>query len=234
MRQARSPANRTSRRGACERASAAVEVRSVRRSRLRRGKRAGASSTPSSNIVADLSAQTRASLFETLHRRFERHPGRHDGIEWSDVEARLSSKSGKLWALSEMERTGGEPDVIGHDRDTDTYLFVDCVKQSPKGRRSVCYDAEALEARKKHKPENSAVAMASDMGIELLTEQDYEMLQKLGEFDTTTSSWLLTPRDVRDRGGAIFGDRRFGRVFVYHNGAESYYAARGFRGKLTV
>ncbi len=184
--------------------------------------------------MANLSEETRASLLEVLRTRFEEHPGRHEGITWSDVEARVVSDSGKLWSLSEMERTGGEPDVIGRDEETAEYIFVDCGKESPSGRRSICYDQEALEARKRHKPESSAIAMASDMGISILTEDEYRALHEFGEFDTTTSSWLLTPREVRERGGAIFGDFRFGRVFVYHNGAESYYAARGFRGQLRV
>ena len=174
------------------------------------------------------------SLLETLRARFETHPERHPGMSWSAVEARLSSSPGKLRTLGEMERTGGEPDVVRHDPETDEYVFVDCSKQSPGGRRSVCYDQAALESRKKHKPATSAMAMASEMGVSLLSEDEYFELQRLGEFDTTTSSWLLTPPEVRERGGAIFGDFRFGRVFVYHNGAESYYAARGFRGMLRV
>ena len=189
---------------------------------------------PSIEAVSHLSAKARVSLLETLRNRFASYPERHKGISWSDVEARLTASSERLWTLSEMERTGGEPDVIGYDGESGECVFVDCSKQSPKGRRSVCYDPEALASRKKHKPDNSAVALASDLGITLLTEDEYHALQELGEFDTTTSSWLLTPRDVRERGGAIFGDFRFGRVFVYHNGAESYYAARGFRGKLKV
>lgn len=184
--------------------------------------------------MAKLDADDRVLLLETLRARFEDHPERHEGMSWSDVAARLSSSPAKLWALFQMEETGGEPDVIRHDPDTGEYVFVDCAKQSPKGRRSVCYDQEALEARKKHKPETSALAMASDIGIALLSEDEYRELQKVGEFDTTTSSWLLTPPEVRARGGAIFGDFRFGRVFVYHNGAESYYQARGFRGTLRV
>lgn len=184
--------------------------------------------------VTRLSDEASAALLQTLSGRFADHSSRHGGIAWSDVEARLTSNAAKLWALSEMERTGGEPDVVGYDGDTDEYVFVDCSKQSPKGRRSVCYDAEALEARKKHKPAHSALAMAAEMGITLLDEREYRQLQELEGFDTTTSSWLLTPREVRERGGAIFGDLRYGRVFVYHNGAESYYAARGFRGKLRV
>lgn len=184
--------------------------------------------------MAELSAEDRDSLLETLQARFEDHPERHPGIEWSHVEARLVASPEKLAALNEMERTGGEPDVVGFDEDAEEFVFVDCSKQSPKGRRSVCYDQAALESRKKHKPGTSAMAMAAELGISILSEDEYRALQELGEFDTTTSSWLLTPDDVRDRGGAIFGDFRFGRVFVYHNGAESYYGARGFRGSLRV
>lgn len=181
-----------------------------------------------------LEGEQRDVLLKTLERRFEGNIGRHRGIRWADVRAKLESKPEKLWSLGEMERTGGEPDVIGQDGKTGEHLFVDCSKESPKGRRSVCYDPEALEGRKKHKPENSAVQMATDMGVELLTEEQYRSLQQLGEFDTTTSSWLRTPGEIRKRGGAIFGDFRYGTVFVYHNGAESYYAARGFRGLLRV
>ncbi len=159
---------------------------------------------------------------------------RHEGLEWAEVRSRLEAHPGKLWSLAEMERTGGEPDVVGHDGETGEYLFYDCSPESPEGRRSVCYDAEALASRKKHKPEDSAVAMATAMGAVLLTEDQYRHLQELGEFDTRTSSWLLTPPDIRERGGAIFGDYRYGHVFKYHNGAESYYAARGFRCVLRV
>jgi hypothetical protein len=173
-------------------------------------------------------------LVGTLKARFEKHMKRHAGLEWPGVASRLKSKAAKLSALARMESTGGEPDVIGQDRKTGEYLFVDCAEQSPKGRRSACYDREALDARKENKPKASAVEMAAEIGIELLTEEQYRKLQELGEFDTTTSSWILTPPDVRKRGGALFCDRRFGRVFVYHNGAESYYAARGFRGMLRV
>lgn len=159
---------------------------------------------------------------------------RHKGVELATVESKLNANPDKLWSLHEMERTSGEPDVIEYDEDTDEYLFFDCVKESPKGRRSVCYDREALEARKKHKPENSAMDMASAMGIELLTEEQYRKLQTFGSFDTKTSSWILTPSDIRERGGALFCDYRYGHVFVYHNGAESYYSSRGFRGVLRV
>jgi Protein of unknown function (DUF4256) len=176
----------------------------------------------------------RQELLETLKNRFESNLARHKGIRWEGVQAKLESEPEKLWSLGEMERTGGEPDVVGQDRKTNEYLFVDCSKESPVGRRSVCYDREALEARKKNKPENSAVQMASDMGAELLTEERYRSLQELGEFDTKTSSWLLTPPDIRELGGAVFGDFRYGTVFLYHNGADSYYAARGFRCLLRV
>jgi hypothetical protein len=159
---------------------------------------------------------------------------RHEGTRWADVREKLESQPEKSWSLAEMERTGGEPDVVGHDEATNEFLFVDCSKQSPEGRRSLCYDREALEARKKHRPEGSAVERAADMGAELLTEEQYRRLQELGEFDTKTSSWLRTPSDIRALGGAIFGDFRYGTVFVYHNGAESYYAARGFRCLLRV
>ncbi len=181
-----------------------------------------------------MNTDDRAVLLRTLRDRFEAHPERHEGVAWPDVEARIADSPQALGVLAAMEETGGEPDVVGVDADTDAYLFVDCAKQSPAGRRSVCYDQEALESRKKHKPDGSAMAMAEDIGITILDEEAYRALQRVGEFDTTTSSWLTTPDEVRERGGAIFGDRRFGRVFVYHNGAESYYAARGFRGMLRV
>lgn len=182
----------------------------------------------------DLGAEARTALLETLESRFESNMDRHEGVRWPDVRARLEAEPGKLWSLAEMERTGGEPDVVGRDGETGEYVFYDCARESPKGRRSVCYDGEALEARKKHKPENSAVQMAADMGAELLDEEQYRRLQELGEFDTKTSSWLRTPPEIRRLGGAIFGDFRYGTVFVYHNGAESYYAARGFRCSLRV
>jgi hypothetical protein len=182
----------------------------------------------------DLSSEQRDALLELLKTRFERNVGRHVGIEWADVRAALEANAGSVWSLSEMERTGGEPDVVGRDDATGRYVFCDCSPESPKGRRSVCYDREALEARKEHRPTDTAIDMAAAMGIELLTEEQYQALQELGEFDVKTSSWLLTPPDVRKLGGAIFGDRRFGRVFVYHNGADSYYQARGFRGSLAV
>jgi hypothetical protein len=181
-----------------------------------------------------LSAEQREELLNTLKVRFEKNMNRHKDIEWAKVQAKLEANTEKLWSLDEMEITGGEPDVVGHDKKTDEYLFYDCSAESPKGRRSVCYDHEALEARKEHKPENSAVEMAGDMGIELLTEEQYRELQKLGKFDLKTSSWVKTPAEIRKLGGAIFCDRRYNTVFVYHNGAESYYAARGFRGSLRV
>ena len=181
-----------------------------------------------------LSPPQREALLRTLKARFEKHVNRHKGLDWAKVEARLDADAGKLWSLSEMERTGGEPDVVEHDKKSGGYLFVDCSAQSPKDRRSVCYDDEALKSRKEHKPKSSAVAMAAAMGIELLTEEQYRHLQTLGEFDTTTSSWVATPAAIRKLGGAIFCDRRYDTVFLYHNGAESYYAARGFRGVLKV
>ena len=181
-----------------------------------------------------LSAKQQEELLDTLKARFEKNKNRHKGIEWVKVQTKLETDAGKLWSLHEMERTGGEPDVVGYDKKTDEYIFYDCSEESPKGRRSVCYDHEALESRKEHKPKNSAVEMASAMRIELLTEEQYRELQKLGKFDTKTSSWMKTPLDIRKLGGAIFADFRYGSVFVYHNGAESYYAGRAFRGWLRV
>lgn len=176
----------------------------------------------------------REQLLATLKARFEEHMHRHEGLQWEDVLRRLESDPGKLWSLNELEGTGGEPDVVGRDEESGEYLFVDCSAESPKGRRSVCYDRAALEARKKHKPEAAAVELAEAMGAALLTEEEYRRLQAHGEFDTRTSSWLRTPPDIRRLGGAMFGDYRFGTVWVYHNGAESYYAARGFRCALRV
>ncbi|HEX6049896.1 MAG TPA: DUF4256 domain-containing protein [Gemmatimonadaceae bacterium] len=176
----------------------------------------------------ELPAKQRESLLTTLKARFETHPDRHAGIEWTAVQARLESNGAKLWSLNELEQSGGEPDVIGREK-SGAYIFVDCSTQSPKGRRSVCYDRAALDARKEHKPKDSAVDMAARWGAELLTEEEYRALQELGAFDTTTSSWIKTPARVRQLGGALFCDRRYDTVFVYHNGAESYYAARGFR-----
>ena len=181
-----------------------------------------------------LSPEQRETLFNTLKARFEKNPNRHPGHEWAAIQAKLEASPAKLRSLYEMEETGGEPDVVALDTQTGEYLFYDCSAESPKGRRSVCYDHEALESRKEHKPDNSAVEMAADMGIELLTEAQYRTLQQLGKFDAKTSSWVLTPTEIRKLGGAIFCDFRYGKVFVYHNGAESYYAARGFRGCLRV
>ena len=181
-----------------------------------------------------LSAEQHSTLLSTLKARFEKNKHRHKGLEWANVQAKLEANQEKLWSLNEMETTGGEPDVVGLDKKTGEYFFYDCSAESPKGRRSVCYDHEALESRKEHKPENSAFEMAADMGIELLTEEQYRELQKLGNFDTKTSSWIITPANIRKLGGAIFMDRRYDTVFLYHNGAESYYAARGFRGSLRV
>jgi hypothetical protein len=181
-----------------------------------------------------LSAEQRAELLTVLKARFERSMKRHKGLEWAKIQARLEANPEKLWSLTEMERTGGEPDVVGHEKKTGEYVFYDCSAESPKGRRSLCYDREALEERKENKPENNAIDMAAAMGIELLTEEQYRELQKLGHFDAKTSSWVTTPPDIRKLGGALFCDFRFGTVFVYHNGAESYYAARGFRGSLRV
>lgn len=181
-----------------------------------------------------MEASRRDELIETLQARFEGNMHRHDGLDWTEVQARLEANPDLLRSLGELERTGGEPDVVGRDETTGEYLFYDCSAESPAGRRSLCYDREALEARKKHKPEGSAVDMATDMGAAILTEEEYRRLQSLGEFDTKTSSWLQTPPDIRSLGGAIFGDYRYGTVFVYHNGAQSYYAARGFRCSLRV
>ena len=181
-----------------------------------------------------LSSEQSEELLSLLKTRFEKNMKRHKGLEWAKVQAKLEANPEKLWVLDDMEETGGEPDVIGHDKKTGEYIFYDCSAESPKGRRSVCYDGEALESRKEHKPKNSATDMAADMGIELLTEEQYRQLQELGEFDTKTSSWIQTPADIRELGGALFCDRRYDTVFLYHNGAESYYAARAFRGSLRV
>lgn len=174
------------------------------------------------------------SLIEILRERFEKNSGRHAGYKWDDVVQRLSSNDPKLWSLHEMEQTGGEPDVIGRDENTGEFIFVDCSTESPKGRRSICYDPEALESRKEHKPSHSALGMAEEMGVQILSETQYRELQKLGKFDTKTSSWIRTPESIRNLGGALFGDYRYGTVFTYHNGAESYYGARGFRAILKV
>ena len=186
-----------------------------------------------------LSQKQSEELFRILKARFEKNMNRHKGVAWFDVQVKLAANSDdyvdeKLWSLNEMERTGGEPDVVGQDKKTGEFIFYDCSSESPKGRRSICYDRAALEARKEHKPGNNAIDMAADMGIDLLTEEQYRQLQKLGKFDLKTSSWVKTPPDIRKLGGAIFCDRRYETVFVYHNGADSYYAARGFRGSLRV
>jgi hypothetical protein len=182
----------------------------------------------------ELSSEQREELLRTLKSRFEKNMNLHNSIEWEDVLTKLESNPGKLWSLNEMERTGGEPDVIGYDNRTDEYIFYDCSRESPKGRRNLCYDREALESRKENKPVNNAIDMAAAMGVEILTEDQYRELQKLGNFDTKTSSWVKTPANIRKLGGAIFCDYRYDTVFMYHNGAESYYAARGFRASLKV
>lgn len=182
----------------------------------------------------ELSAAQREELLKTLKARFEKNMNRHKGLDWAKVKAKLDANAEKLWSLSQMETTGGEPDVVGHDKKSGDYVFIDCSVESPKGRRSACYDREALDSRKENKPQNNALDMASAMGIELLTEDEYRELQKLGEFDLKTSSWVKTPPEIRKRGGALFCDRRYDQVFLYHNGADSYYAARGFRGSLRV
>lgn len=182
----------------------------------------------------ELSSGQREGLLRVLKARFEKNGSRHEGLEWAKVAAKLEATTEKLWSLDEMEITGGEPDVVGHDKETDEYIFYDCSAESPKGRRSVCYDREGQESRKEHKPQNNAVDMATAMGIELLTEEQYRALQQLGTFDAKTSSWVKTPAAIRKLGGALFTDYRYGHVFVYHNGAESYYSARAFRGSLRI
>jgi hypothetical protein len=184
----------------------------------------------------ELTPAQQETLLKTLKERFEKNSNRHNGLVWAEIQAKLDAKAaaGKLWSLHEMETTGGEPDIIGHDKATGEYLFCDCSAESPKGRRSICYDREALDARKENKPQNSALDMANTMGIEILTEEQYRALQKLGNFDTKTSSWVKTPVEIRKLGGAIFCDKRYDMVFMYHNGADSYYAARGFRGLLRL
>ena len=182
----------------------------------------------------ELSPEQREELLSALKTRFEKNVNRHKGLKWANVETKLKANTEKLWSLNQMETTGGEPDVVGHDKKTGEYIFIDCSAESPNGRRSVCYDGEALESRKEHKPKNNAIDMAAAMGIELLTEEQYRELQELGDFDTKTSSWVHTPADIRELGGALFCDRRYDHIFVYHNGAESYYAARAFRGSLRV
>src|SRR5262250_3268932 len=182
----------------------------------------------------DLSPEERAELLTELKARFEKNMSRHKGLEWPKIQAKLEANTEKLWSVNEMERTGGEPDVVGHDKKTREYVFYDCSAESPRGRRSLCYDREALESRKEHKPGNNAIDMAAGMGIELLTEEQYRELQRAGNFDTKTSSWVKTPSNIRKLGGALFCDRRYDTVFLFHNGAESYYAARAFRGSLKV
>ncbi len=182
----------------------------------------------------ELSKGQRDELLRVLKNRFEKNRNRYKGLEWDKVQAKLETNPEKLWSLNEMERTGGEPDVVGMDKKTGEYIFYDCSAESPKGRRSICYDREGLDSRKEFKPKDNAIDMAAALGIELLTEEQYRALQKLGKFDAKTSSWIITPPDIRKLGGALFGDYRYGTVFVYHNGAESYYAARGFRGSLRV
>ncbi|MEZ0184464.1 DUF4256 domain-containing protein [Flavobacterium oncorhynchi] len=186
------------------------------------------------NTANKLSSEGTEELLKVLETRFLKNLNRHQGIDWSKVEAKLKANPEKLWSLDEMERTEGEPDVVGYDAKTDEYIFYDCSPESPKGRRSICYDHEALEKRKEHKPKDSAINMAEEMGIQILNEQEYKELQKLGKFDTKTSSWIKTPADIRKLGGAVFSDFRYNTVFVYHNGADSYYAARGFRGSLRI
>ena len=186
------------------------------------------------NNKKELSPKQREELLSSLKARFEKNTKLHKGLEWAKVQAKLEANLDKLWSLNEMERTGGEPDVVGHDKKTGEYIFYDCSAESPKDRRSFCYDREALESRKENKPKNNALDMAAEMGIEILTEEQYRELQKLGNFDLKTSSWIKTPTEIRKLGGALFCDRRYDTVFVYHNGAESYYAARGFRGLLKV
>jgi hypothetical protein len=189
---------------------------------------------PISGSKKELPTERSEELLAILKTRFEKNMNRHKGLRWADVKARLDANAARLWSLNEMEKTGGEPDVVGHDKKTGEYLFFDCSPESPIGRTSVCYDREALDSRKEHKPRNSAMDMAAAIGIELLTEEQYRELQELGDFDTKSSSWVKAPADIRKLGGGLFGDRRYGRVFVYHNGAQSYYSGRGFRGALRV
>jgi hypothetical protein len=185
-------------------------------------------------LKKELTSEQRKELLRALKARFEKNMNHHTGLEWAKVQARLEANTEKLWSLNEMERTGGEPDVVDHDKNTGEYIFYDCSEESPKGRRNVCYDREGQESRKKFRPENNAIDIAADMGIELLTEEQYRKLQKLGSFDKKTSSWVKTPSDIRKLGGALFADRRYGKVFVYHNSAPSYYGVRAFRGSLRV
>ena len=200
----------------------------------KKSSKGGGKPIPKIEIDLEVSPDQREERLKTWKVRFEKNMNRHKGLEWAKVKAKLEAHPEKLWSLNEMETTGGEPDVVGHDKKTGEYIFYDCSAESPKGRRSLCYDREALESRKEHKPENNAIDMAAAMGIELLTEEEYRELQKFGNFDSKTSSWVKTPSDIRKLGGALFCDRRYDHVFLYHNGAESYYAARGFRGSLRV
>ena len=188
----------------------------------------------SKSLKKEISAKQQLELLKILKSRFDKNMNRHKGLEWSKIQARLESNNEKLWSLNEMESTGGEPDVVGHDKKTGEFIFYDCSPESPKDRRSFCYDRAALDSRKEFKPKNSAADMAAEMGIDLLTEDEYRQLQKLGKFDTKTSSWVKTPPEIRKLGGAVFCDRRYDTFFLYHNGAESYYAARGFRGSVRV
>jgi hypothetical protein len=201
---------------------------------LRRHSNKKKNNTKGVEMKKELSPKQREELLRALKARFEKNMNRHEGLEWAKVKARLEANIEKLWSLNEMERTGGEPDVVGHDKKTNEYIFFDCSAETPKGRTSVCYDREGLESRKEHRPKNTAMDIAVDMGIEFLTEEQYLELQKFGDFDTKTSSWVKTPSDIRKLGGALYCDRRYGRVFVGHNGAQSYYAARAFRGWLRV
>ncbi|ADC51533.1 hypothetical protein BpOF4_17460 [Alkalihalophilus pseudofirmus OF4] len=185
-------------------------------------------------IHKELTAEQREELLTKLKKRFEKHMNRHEGMEWDAVQAKIDAHPDKLWTLFQMEETEGEPDVVAYDAEADEYIFYDCSKESPKGRRSVCYDREALESRKKYKPETSAIDLAAELGIDLLTEEEYRYLQTLGEFDKKTSSWVMTPSHIRDLGGALFCDRRYDTIFVYHNGADSYFGARGFRGSVRI
>src|SRR5438552_2974060 len=213
---------------------ARIETRPNRGQLFTRHSNKKETSMKSVEIKKKLPPEQREELLRALKTRFEKNMNRHKGLEWAKVQAKLEASTKKLWSLNEMERAGGEPDVVGHDKKTGEYIFFDCSAETPNGRRNVCYDREALDSRKEHKPKNNAIDMAAAMGIELLTEEQYRELQQLGNFDTKTSSWVKTPSDIRKLGGAIFCDRRFGHVFVYHNGAESYYAGRGFRGSLRV
>jgi hypothetical protein len=209
-------------------------VRDGRKDQLRRHSNKKGTDMESVKTKRELSQERREALLKLLNTRFEKNMNRHEDLEWAKVKARLEANTEKLWSLNEMERTGGEPDVVGHDKKTGEYIFFDCSAESPKGRTSVCYDREGLESRKEHRPKDTAMDMAAAMGIELLTEEQYLELQKFGDFDTKTSSWVKTPSDIRKLGGALYCDRRYRRVFVGHNGAQSYYAARAFRGWLRV